>query len=69
MHPASPPGASSSATPAATPAAPSTADRLIAHAKAASTSHGYTSWPAYADRLERLVIALAADHSAQGARP
>ncbi|MBK9363037.1 MAG: hypothetical protein IPM99_18985 [Rubrivivax sp.] len=44
----------------------SPADRLLAHAKARSTADGYTSWPAYAERLERIVISLMAT---EGARP
>jgi len=45
-------------TQAAPDLATSAAHRLLAHAKARSTADGYTSWPAYAERLERLVISL-----------
>ena len=50
-------GAFCAALPAPTPTS-TPAQRLIAHAKASCTVDGYTSWPAYADRLERLVVSL-----------
>lgn len=50
-------GAFADACPPPSPAS-SRADRLIAHARARCTVDGYTSYPAYADELERLIAGL-----------
>jgi hypothetical protein len=51
-------GAFADALPAPAAARTTPGQRLCAHVKAACTVDGYTSYPAYAERLERLVEGL-----------